>query len=393
MSPAVMKIGTRFRHYLWRVACSLSGGLTVTGHWQHPGGCIVVANHGSHADTAAMLAALPPSAAPVFAAASDYWFDVPVRRFLITTLAGALPVRRTASSTYAGLLEAVRPAVAAGRAVVVFPEGTRSCTGDVGEFRSGALHLARDCGVPVIPVALLGTRDVLPKNGAFHPGPMEVRIGEPLDPNTLDATALRETVVTARDAAPVRTRTSRVWSAIARVVDARLSVLLALLWGFAEALSWPIIAEMALITLAAAVPRRVMPWALAVTAGSVLGVVTTAWLASRGVLLPTPWTTTRMAATAYEQLAAGPHAMLNQALSGVPVKVYARAAGEHGISLWALTGWTVIERGLRICLWGLVIWWLARLLHPWLRRLYGTYLVLVGIGFAVALSAIVAAWS
>jgi hypothetical protein len=57
------------------------------------GDLVVVANHGSHADTAVLLAALPPTARPVFAAAADYWLDAPVRRMLATGLAGALPVR------------------------------------------------------------------------------------------------------------------------------------------------------------------------------------------------------------------------------------------------------------------------------------------------------------
>jgi hypothetical protein len=133
---------------------------------------------------------------------------------------------------------------------------------------------------------------------------------------------------------------------IARVVAGPYGLLVAFVWGFAEALSWFIVAEMALILFAAAIPRRVMPWAAAVIAGSVLGVLTTAGLASRGVLLPAPLTTPRMAATAFDQLAAGPSAIMHQALSGIPVKVYARAAGEHHIDLWNLAGWTLLERGL-----------------------------------------------
>ena len=124
-------------------------------------GCVLAANHSSHADTAVLLAALPPRAQPVFAAASDYWFDVPVRRFLITILAGGLPVQRTDGGTYAALLAAAKPALAQGRSIVIYPEGTRTTDGSIREFRTGALHLARDCGVPVVPVALLGTRDVL----------------------------------------------------------------------------------------------------------------------------------------------------------------------------------------------------------------------------------------
>jgi hypothetical protein len=188
-------------------------------------------------------------------------------------------------------------------------------------------------------------------------------------------------------------RPSRVWSAIARLVTSRYGLLVAFLWGFAEALSWFIVAEMALVMLAAAVSRRVMPWAAAVIAGSVLGVLTNARLASRGVLLPAPLTTPRMAATAFHQLAAGPSAIMHQALSGIPVKVYARAAGEHTIDLWHLAGWTLVERGLRISMVGLVVWLLSNLLHRWLRRHYGVYLIIVSVLFTASLSAVIAAWS
>jgi hypothetical protein len=188
-------------------------------------------------------------------------------------------------------------------------------------------------------------------------------------------------------------RKSRIWSAIARLVASRYGLLVAFLWGLTEALSWFIVAEMALILLAAAVPRRVMPWAAAVIAGSVLGVLTNAGLASRGVLLPAPLTTRRMAATAFDQFAAGPSAIMHQAFSGIPVKVYARAAGEHGIDLWNLAGWTLLERGLRISMVGLLVWLLSHLLHPWLRQLYGFYLIIASVVFTAALAAIIAAWS
>jgi hypothetical protein len=186
---------------------------------------------------------------------------------------------------------------------------------------------------------------------------------------------------------------SRMWSATARLVTSPYGLLLAFLWGYTEALSWFIVAEMALILLAAAVPRRVMPWAAAVIAGSVLGVLTNAWLTSRGVLLPAPLTTTRMVATAFNQLAAGPSAIMHQALSGIPVKVYARAAGEYTIKLWNLAGWTLLERGLRISMVGLAVWLLSSLFHRWLRRHYGVYLIVAAVIFTAALSAVIAAWS
>jgi 1-acyl-sn-glycerol-3-phosphate acyltransferase len=56
---------------MWWMVSAVSGGLTVTGRWCVSSGCIVVANHSCHADTAVLLAAMPPEATPVFGAAAD----------------------------------------------------------------------------------------------------------------------------------------------------------------------------------------------------------------------------------------------------------------------------------------------------------------------------------
>jgi 1-acyl-sn-glycerol-3-phosphate acyltransferase len=192
------RIASVLRHWLWRTVCTVSGGLTVTGRWNSKGGCIVVANHASHADTAVLVAALPSTARPVFGAAADYWFDVPVRRFIATSLIGILPVRRSGDGNYDALLAGVGPALRAGRTVVIYPEGTRSTDGSISEFRSGAVRLARECGVPIVPVAIMGTADVLPKDGSFSTAPMEVRLGAPVDPHTTSASQLRAQVLALR---------------------------------------------------------------------------------------------------------------------------------------------------------------------------------------------------
>ena len=384
------------RRRIWRVATSLSGGLTVTGDLPPAPdgrGRILVANHSSHADTAALMAALPTHGRPVFAAAADYWFDVWWRRLLVTGLAGALPVRRHESGAYAGLLAATGPAVAEGRTVVVYPEGTRTLDGSVGRFASGATRLARDLDVEVVPVALLGPRDVLPKNGRFTPTPMEVRIGTPVAPADADPEVLHDLVESSLESAPVRERESRTWHAVSRLVASPWALVVAFLWGLAEAMSWPVMAEMSIVLIAVALPWRIPVFSLALVAGSVSGVLTTAVLAAGGTRLPAPWTTERMREAAARHLADGPIGMLHQALDGIPVKVYARIAGENGFDLWQLAGWTLVERGLRLAVVATVLWYLARLLHPWLRRLYGPYLVVVSLGFAVAISLVVRAWS
>jgi 1-acyl-sn-glycerol-3-phosphate acyltransferase len=193
-----IRISSMLRHWMWRVVSAVSGGLTVTGQWRVKGGC-VVANHSSHADTAVLLAALPPTAKPVFVAAADYWFDVPVRKFIASSLAGVLPVRRNGGGSFEAMLAAARPALEAGRTVVIYPEGTRSTDGSMGEFRSGAVRLARDCGVPIVPVAVLGTAEVLPKGASLiSPAPMQVHIGEAVDPHTASAPQLRAEVMALR---------------------------------------------------------------------------------------------------------------------------------------------------------------------------------------------------
>ena len=75
------------------------------------------------------------------------------------------------------------------------------------------------------------------------------------------------------------------------------------------------------------------------------------------------------------------------------MKLYARAAGELGTDPWALLFWAGVERGLRMAAVGLLVWLVARWLHPWLRRCYGAYLVLTAAGFAGVLALIIAAWT
>ncbi len=63
-----------------------------------------------------------------------------------------------------------------------FPEGTRSKDGSIGAFKGGALQLAIEAGVPVLPVAIEGAGRVLPPSGfSVRPGTIVVRFGEPIE--------------------------------------------------------------------------------------------------------------------------------------------------------------------------------------------------------------------
>lgn len=73
--------------------------------------------------------------------------------------------------------------IRAGKSVVIFPEGTRSPDGRLGEFKKGGFALAQDAGVPIVPMALKGGFQILPRGASrVTPGRYEMRIGEPVDP-------------------------------------------------------------------------------------------------------------------------------------------------------------------------------------------------------------------
>jgi 1-acyl-sn-glycerol-3-phosphate acyltransferase len=182
------------RKALWRVVLTATGGLRARDLTRLPDGpCVIVANHNSHADTAALIAALPATRRPAVAAAADYWFDgttsglrsvlsgAGLRPWACQALCGAFPVRRGGGGT--ADLEAAARLLAAGRDVVIYPEGSRSPDGSVGEFRHGAARLAVLTGVPLVPVGITGTRELLPAGKTGVRGrhsAVTVRVGLPV---------------------------------------------------------------------------------------------------------------------------------------------------------------------------------------------------------------------
>jgi 1-acyl-sn-glycerol-3-phosphate acyltransferase len=157
----------------------------VTGREQLPreGAYILAPNHASHADTAVLYAVLPLSDRRrlLAAAAQDYFFVGGLRQWTVRTLFNAIPVEREGIPGRDPLRHVVR-ALREGYGVLLFPEGTRSTNGEIGRFRSGIGRLvAHFPGVPVVPVHLQGTADVLPKGGGLPlPRRVAVRFGAPM---------------------------------------------------------------------------------------------------------------------------------------------------------------------------------------------------------------------
>lgn len=139
------------------------------------GAAIVVSNHVNYLDPLAMGLTFRR---PLHFMAKKELFDNPVVGWLLRKV-HAFPVRRGQADR-----QAIRHALKIlkeGEVLALFPEGTRSTTGDLQELQRGAAMLALRSGAPVIPMVILGAHEAL-AGGRKIPrrGPLTVRVGEPL---------------------------------------------------------------------------------------------------------------------------------------------------------------------------------------------------------------------
>ena len=141
------------------------------------GSAVIVANHESLADILVLLASLPIQ---VRFLAKRRIFSVPVLGWSIRA-AGFIPVDRGDHRRGAATFEAAMARLQGGRSVIVFPEETRTRTGELLPFKKGAALLALRSGLPILPVGIAGTRQVLPRDTLLPTaGPAAVVIGEPI---------------------------------------------------------------------------------------------------------------------------------------------------------------------------------------------------------------------
>jgi len=92
-----------------------------------------------------------------------------------------ISIERGNKHSVARMMEECTASLKEGVSVVLFPEGTRSLTGEIGRFKTGAFQLALKTGRPILPVILDGTGDVLPKKGIIFQERRAVRV-RALDP-------------------------------------------------------------------------------------------------------------------------------------------------------------------------------------------------------------------
>jgi 1-acyl-sn-glycerol-3-phosphate acyltransferase len=164
-----------------RMLCRLAGvRLKIEGaeHLQPGVSYILAANHLSYMDTPVVLGHLPVNFRFM---AKKGLFSVP---FLGNHLerAGHLPVSSDNPREAIKLLsEAARLIGERQISVLVFPEGGRAADGKLQEFKDGAFFLAIKAQAPVVPIAIVGTYEMLPfGSGTMRPGPVTMRIAPPI---------------------------------------------------------------------------------------------------------------------------------------------------------------------------------------------------------------------
>ena len=152
---------------------------------------IFMANHQSGFDIFIMLAYVP-----------NYFCWIAKKELFRVPFFG-LALRRTGSiaidrKNYAKAVQSIDEAarkIRDGRSVMTFPEGTRSRDGRIQTFKKGVFHLALKSGVPIVPITIIGSREIMPKKSLrVTPGNVSVIIHKPVEVGPYRAESVDELV-------------------------------------------------------------------------------------------------------------------------------------------------------------------------------------------------------
>jgi 1-acyl-sn-glycerol-3-phosphate acyltransferase len=156
-------------------------------HIASSGAVVFAPNHVSFCDS--LFVPLVIRRRVTFVAKAEYFDSWKTAWFF--RAAGQIPMRRDGGSASERALATARQVLNDGGILGIYPEGTRSPDGRLYRGHTGVARLALGCGVPVIPVGLVGTTDVQPRGSSMmHPfRRVTIRFGAPLDVSRFDGTA------------------------------------------------------------------------------------------------------------------------------------------------------------------------------------------------------------
>jgi 1-acyl-sn-glycerol-3-phosphate acyltransferase len=138
---------------------------------------VFCSNHFSLIDTPLMFGAMPREFRIL---ARDNLWKIPFLGWHLKR-AGHLPVQRENPREAVRNIALAAEKIQSGISILLFPEGGRTREDRMRPFKTGVAHIAIKAGVPVVPMAIVGTRDILPPSSShLHPGTARLIVGEPI---------------------------------------------------------------------------------------------------------------------------------------------------------------------------------------------------------------------
>ena len=139
---------------------------------------VFLSTHQSWMDIPVMLGYLP---AQLRIAAKKEVFQIPFLGWHMRR-AGHIPIDRASTANAVAALQRAADGLRGGVCAFIYPEGTRSRDGSLQPFKKGGFKLALQAGVPLVPVTIVGTRQLLPRDSfIFRPGPINLFIDPPIE--------------------------------------------------------------------------------------------------------------------------------------------------------------------------------------------------------------------
>lgn len=189
------RIASKYAGTPWaRLACHITPALvSVKGrhHLSKEQSYVVVANHQSHYDILIIYGWLGVDFKWVM---KHTIRKIPFIGYCCNLL-GHIFIDRSDTTTAIRSIENAKTRIKDGTSIFFFPEGTRSDDSQVQPFKKGAFRLALDLGLPILPITLQGTGNVLPKNSAaLLPGKIEMTMHPPIDTSSYSTENIKDLI-------------------------------------------------------------------------------------------------------------------------------------------------------------------------------------------------------
>lgn len=158
---------------------------------------IFIANHCSHLDIGVLCRSAPVNLH--FIGKKELMWVPIVGWYMV--VAGHILLDRSNKKKAIVSLKKAAMKIKSGKSVAIYPEGTRSKTGELGVFKKGAFHLALEAGVSIVPVHIKGAYELWPTHSnTITPGNVIARIGKPIDSSKYSKKNVKDFVAEARTA-------------------------------------------------------------------------------------------------------------------------------------------------------------------------------------------------